>query len=98
MFFFSGLDELPVDASGVRRSTDPVLSRVLEYTLSGRPKGIKTIPHAEKGVYSRTSMCLVGNACHHSVSTRNRLLQELHEELPSIARSSNTERSIKETC
>ena len=37
MFFFSGLDELPVDSKDTSRHTrrDPVLARVLEYTLVG---------------------------------------------------------------
>ena len=42
MFFFSGLDELPVDSKDISRDTwrDPVLARVLEYTLTGRPSHV----------------------------------------------------------
>ena len=41
-FFFSGLDELPVDSKDISRDTrrDPVLARVLEYTLAGWPSHI----------------------------------------------------------
>ena len=37
IFFFLGLDELPVDCKDISRHTrrDPVLARVLEYTLVG---------------------------------------------------------------
>ena len=39
LLFVSGLDESPVDASDISGgiTRDPVLSRVLEYTLSGWP-------------------------------------------------------------
>lgn len=42
MFFFSGLDELPVDSKAISRETrrDPVLARVLESTLSGWPNHV----------------------------------------------------------
>lgn len=42
MFFFSGLDELPVDSKAISKDTrtDPVLARVLEYTLSGWPNHV----------------------------------------------------------
>lgn len=42
MFFFSGLDELPVDSKAISRDTrrDPVLARVLEYTLAGWPNHV----------------------------------------------------------
>ena len=42
MFFFSGLDELPVDSKDISMHTwrDPVLARVLEYTLVGRPNNV----------------------------------------------------------
>ena len=39
IFFFSGLEELPIDAKDISRETrrDPVLARVLNYTLMGWP-------------------------------------------------------------
>ena len=42
MFFFSGLDELPVDSKDISRDTrrDPVLAKVLEYTLAGWPNHV----------------------------------------------------------
>ena len=42
MFFLSGLDELPVDSKDISRHTrrDPVLARVLEYTLVGWPNHV----------------------------------------------------------
>lgn len=42
MFFFSGLDELPVDSKAISRDTrrDPVSARVLEYTLAGWPNHV----------------------------------------------------------
>ena len=42
MTFFSGLDELPVDSKDISRDTrrDPVLARVLEYTLAGWPNHV----------------------------------------------------------
>ena len=42
IFFSSGLDELPVDSKDISRYTrrDPVLARVLEYTLVGWPNHV----------------------------------------------------------
>ena len=42
IFFFSDLDELPLDSKDISRHTrrDPVLARVLEYTLIGWPNHV----------------------------------------------------------
>ena len=42
MLFFSGLDELPVNSKDISRDTrgDPVLARVLEYTITGWPNHV----------------------------------------------------------
>ena len=91
MFFFSGLDELPVDASDISRNTrgDPALSRVLEYTLSGWPNYVADEEH--KPFFSLRNELTADQGCVLLVmrvivppSLRNRLLQELHEEHPGI--------------
>ena len=91
MFFFSGLDELPVDAADISRGTtrDPVLSRVLEYTLSGWPNYVAD--EELKPYFIRRTELTADQGCVLwgmrviiPPPLRNRLLQELHEEHPGI--------------
>jgi len=44
LYFFSGLEELPVDAKDISRESrrDPVLARVLNYTLTGWPNYVSS--------------------------------------------------------
>ena len=91
MFFFSGLDELPVDSKDTSRHTrrDPVLARVLEYTLVGWPNHVA---EEELKLYftrqnERTAdrgCVLWGMRMIILPLLRNRLLQGLHEEHPGI--------------
>lgn len=54
LFFFSALDELPVDARDISRDTrrDPVLARVLEYTLTGWPNYVSDEELSETLLFS----------------------------------------------
>ena len=91
LFFFSDLKELPIDAKEISSETrrDPVLARLLNYTLSGWPnyltsdelKPYFTQRHelsVEQGCVLRGMRVII------PPSLRNRLLQELHEEHPGI--------------
>ena len=72
LYFFSGLEELPVDAKDISRETrrDPVLARVLNYTLTGWPNYVSS--EELKPYFKRRHEltadqgCLMGNACNHS--------------------------------
>ena len=91
MFFFSGLDELPVDSKDISRDTwrDPVLARVLEYTLARWPNHV--IEEELKPYFTRRHELTADQGCvlwgmrvMIPSLLRNRLLQELHEEHPGI--------------
>ena len=100
MFFFSGLDELPVDSKDISRHTrrDPVLARVLEYTLVGWPNHVteeKLKPYfTRRNELTADQGCVLwGMRVIIPPLLRNRLLQGLHEEhhgivyMKAIARS-----------
>ena len=91
MFFFSGLDELPVDSKDISRHTrkDPVLARVLEYTLVGWPNHVTE--EELKQHFTRQNELTADQGCVLwgmrviiPPLLRNRLLQGLHEEHPGI--------------
>jgi len=91
IFFFSGLEELPIDAKDISRETrrDPVLARVLNSMLTRWPNYVSS--DELKQYFTRRhelsvdqghvlwGMCVIIPP-----SLRNRLLQELHEEHPGI--------------
>ena len=91
MFFFSGLDELPVDSKDISRHTwrDPVLARVLEYTLVGWPnhvteKELKPYFTCQNELTADQGCVLWGMCVITPPLLRNRLLQGLHEEHSAI--------------
>ena len=91
IFFFSGLDELAVDSKDISRHTrrDTVSARVLEYTLVGK---LNHVTEEElKPYFTRRNELTADQGCVLwgmrviiPPLLRNRLLQELHEEHPSI--------------
>ena len=91
MFFFSGLDELPVNSKDIRRDNwrDPVLARILEYTLIGWPNHVTDeelkpyITHQNE-LTADQGCVLWGMHVIIPSLLRNRLLRELHEERPAI--------------
>ena len=91
IYFFSGLEELPVEAKDISRETrrDPVLARVLNYTLTGWPNYVSS--EELKPYFTRRHELTADQGCVLwgmrviiPPSLRNRLLQELHEEHPGI--------------
>ena len=89
--FFSGLDELPVDSKDISRHTrrDPVLARVLEYTLVGWPNHVteeemKPYFTHRKELTADQGCVLWGMRVIIPPLLRNGLLQGLHEEQPGI--------------
>lgn len=91
VFFFSGLNELPVAAEDISRASerDPVVAQVLKYTLCGWPNYVAD--EALKPYFVHRNELSVEQGCvlwgMRTVippSLRNRLLQELHEEHPGI--------------
>ena len=100
IFFFSGLEELPIDAKDISRETrrDPVLARVLNYTLMGWPNYVTS--DELKAYFTRRHELSVDQGCVLwgmrviiPPSLRNRLLQELHEEHPGIVAMKTIARS-----
>ena len=91
MFFFSGLDELPVDSKDISRHTrkDPVLARVLEYTLVEWPNHVaeeelKLYFTRRNELTADQGYVLWGMPMIILPLLTNRLLQGLHEEHPGI--------------
>ena len=91
MFFFSGLDELPVDSKDISRHTrrDPVFAKVLEYTLVGWPNHVteeelKPYFTRQNELRADQGCVLWGMRVVIPPLLRNRLLQGLHEEHPAI--------------
>ena len=91
MFFFSGLDELPVDSKDTSRHTrrDPVLARVLEYTLVGWPNHVAEeelkLYFTRQNERTADQGCVLwGMRMIILPLLRNRLLQGLHVEHPGI--------------
>ena len=91
LYFFSGLEELPVDAKDISRETrrDPVLARVLNYTLTGWPNYVSS--EELKPYFTRRHELTADQGCVLwgmrviiPPSLRNRLLEELHEEHPGV--------------
>ena len=100
LYFFSGLEELPVDAKDISRETrrDPVLARVLNYTLTGWPNYVSS--EELKPYFTRRHELTADQGCVLwgmrviiPPSLRNRLLQELHEEHPGIVAMKSIARS-----
>jgi len=100
LYFFSGLEELPVDAKDISRESrrDPVLARVLNYTLTGWPsyvssKELKPYFTRRHELTADQGCVLWGMRVIIPPSLRNRLLQELHEEHPGIVAMKSIARS-----
>ena len=89
--FFSGLDELPVDSKDIsrRKRRDPVLARVLEYTLIGWPNHVteeemKPYFTHRKELTADQGCVLWGMRVIIPPLLRNGLLRGLHEEQPGM--------------
>ena len=100
IFFFSGLDELPVDSKDISRHTrrDPMLARVLEYILVGWPnhvteKELKPYFIRRNELTADQGCVLWGMRVIIPPFLRNRLLRGLHEEHPGIVAAKAIARS-----
>ena len=101
LFNITQLESLPVNARQIARETakDPVLSKVLQYTLSGWPKEVDDVI-LKPYFYRRTQLgieegCLMwGMRVIVPTSLRKRVLEELHNTHP----GSENERSCSNSC